>query len=264
MDLKTQFKDQIQAIHADFRRKMEQNQLSQIQERLVEDIFETMRNVIEIRDLPQMAVYDNNAAQLAALGKTYRNVLEEKLFTDGYRTFEEFISSIFNSIFMVFPYLLLGDKEADSNELKIPFHFIFTDTPDLEACKQLIIESRVKTYMQGDNISKILERFKSTFYLKVNLTDGQRLECQRNALIRNIITHNNSYVNQIYINSVINFKIKGNTYEIGDCILPYLETEINHQRDIFKSIAEQIVQDLESIDNLKALDGRNTTLKAKL
>jgi hypothetical protein len=174
------------------------------------------------------------------------------------------ISSLFKSIFTVFPYLLLGDKETDSTELKMPFHYIFTDTPDLEACKQFIIESRVKTYMQGDSISKILERFKSTFYLKVNLTEAQRLECQRNALIRNIITHNNSVINQIYIKSINDYKIKGNTYAVGESLLPHLENEINQQRDTFKSIAAQMIKDLESIDNLKALDGRNATSKPKL
>jgi hypothetical protein len=78
MDLKTEFKYQIQDIYTDFMRKMEQKQLSQIQERLVENIFEEIRSVRAVRDLPPIAVYERNAAKLATLGKTYRNVLEER------------------------------------------------------------------------------------------------------------------------------------------------------------------------------------------
>ncbi len=98
----------------------------------------------------------------------------------------------------------------------------------------------------------------------MKLTEFQLLECQRNALLRNIITHNNSIINQIYINGISNFKIKDNPYAVEDSILPNLEEEINKQRATFKEIVAQIMEDLELSGNLRALEGRNNSLKSKL
>ncbi len=259
-DLTIIFKEKMRQAYLDFKLKMEQGSLFQIQERLAETIILVTkeRNSFAENEL-LIATYNENALNLSNTGKTYKNVLEEKIFTDGFRVFEEFLADIFTGIFEVFPFLLLGKEGKETREVIVPFDYIFT-SPNIEGCKALIVENRVKTYMQGDNISKIVDRFHSTFNLTLTLTEDEKIECQRIALIRNIITHNNSVINDIYIFSIAKFKIRNNFYSVGDSILPHLESEINGLRATFESIAQKIVYDLITENNLKTLDERNKSL----
>ena len=111
--------------------------------------------------------------------------------------------------------------------------------------------------MQGDNILTILARFPSTFSLVINLDEDKKLDRQRMVLIRNLITHNGSIVNTIYLNAVNKFKIQGNTYQISDSVLPNLEAEVNNLRSVLGGLAEQIKQDLTNENNLKKLESQN-------
>ncbi|NJO03439.1 MAG: hypothetical protein HC880_18715 [Bacteroidia bacterium] len=246
--LRKPFKSWIYNSNADFERKMEQNQLFQLQERLSEKIIaEVKQDKTFSASIPELAVHEKNAKDLEATGKNYKNVLEEKIFTDGFRIFEEFLANIFTGIFSVFPNLLLVDKDR---YIDVPFEHVFIN-PDIKRCQDIVIEKKVKSYLQGDNISKILDRFKSTFDLVINVTPDQKNEIQRISLIRNIIIHNNSVINEIYVNSIRSFKILNDSYAQGNSILPNLESEINEQRKILKRVSEQIIKDLEKEKILK-------------
>lgn len=258
-DLKVLFYKRLQSHFADFSRKIQQNQLFQIQERLAENIIkQTKTNQTFAKEIPELTIYEKNAKDLAATGKTYKNVLEEKIYTDGFRIFEEFLANLFTSIFTVFPNLLLIGSDK-MKELSVPFEYIFTN-PDIERTQTLIIENRVKSYLQGDNMLKILERFKTTFELEMNVLEPQKLDCQRISLLRNIITHNNSVVNEIYLKSITTFRILNDSYKLGESVLTNLETEINSQRIILQTIVQQIIKDLELENNLKKLEQRNQSL----
>ncbi len=257
MDIKALFTKQIQKNYTDFQHKIEQSKLFQLQEKLSENIItEFIAQYNHIVSYPKIEVYQNNERELKNMGKTYKNVFEEKLFTDTYRVFEEYLKDIFTSIFTTFPYLLIDDKKK---EIEVPFHLIFANSPDLEDYKNLIIAERVKVYMQGDNILKILERFKSTFYLTLNLQEQTKIECQRLALLRNIITHNNSKINEIYMDSIQKFAIPNNLYKLHDTILPYLENEINQSRSILTQVVSNLNADLSTENNFKTLQGTNNT-----
>lgn len=252
------FKKRIENVIIDFNRKMEQNKLFQLQEILATKIIAEIKQDEELTEnISAIVVYDSLNKQLNATGKTYKNTLEEKVFTDGYRIFEEFLNDVFTNIFDIFPYLLL--EKNTTREITVPFDYIFT-TPNIEGSKALVIENRVKKYLQGDNISTILERFNTTFKLKVTISEDQKRSCQRIALLRNIIIHNNSIINEIYINNISKFMIQGDNYMLDDSILPDLEAEINNQRILLSKIAEQISKDLENSGNLTSLFKRNQNL----
>ena len=258
-DIKVVFQKRVENAFIDFTRKMEQNKLFQVQEVLSTEIIKEIKKDTKLTEkIPAIAVYDSNNLQLRATGKTYKNALEEKIFTDGYRVFEEFLNEVFTNIFSVFPYLLL-EKKGAKREITIPFDYIFT-SPNIEGSKALLIENRVKSYLQSDNILTILDRFRTTFDLKMTVDETQKLSCQRIALLRNIITHNNSIINEIYINSITKFDIQGDVYTLDQSILPDLETEINTQRIVLDKIVQQISQDLEHSDNLQKLEQRNNSL----
>lgn len=253
-DFKAAFQKRIANNLTDFNRKMDQNQLFQIQERLAEKIIDHVRQDMSISGkIAELAVYEENTKNLAATGKTYKNVLEEKIFTDGFRIFEEFLANIFTSIFKVFPNLLI---EKDKNTIDVPFEFIFIN-PDIERSQNIIIENKVKTYLQGDNISKIIERFETTFYLKMNISKDQKTETQRISLVRNVITHNNAIINEIYLRAIQTFEIRNDPYTLGDSVLSKLESEINDQRRLFRQVSTEIIKDLESEDNFKNLYNRH-------
>lgn len=259
-DLKSKFQKYLENAILDFEGKMEQNQLFQLQERLAEQIISEVKNDRDYdKDkIKTLEVYEQNALKLKASGKSYKSVLEEKIFTDGYRIFEEFLAKIFKSIFTVFPYLLLEGKK-EQKEITVPFDYIFT-SPNIDGSKNLVIENKVKSYLQGDNIMKILDRFNTTFHLKVSISNEQKLACQKMALLRNVIIHNNSKINEIYLRGVQMFDIPNNHYKIEESVLSNLENEINEQRQVFGKLTLQIIKDLESDGNIKSLNNRNDKL----
>lgn len=253
MEAKALFIARTQKNYADFQHKVEQSKLFQFQERLSENIIaEFIAQESVSTNYPQIVVYQNNARELKNMGKTYKNVFEEKLFTDTYRVFEEYLKDVFTSMFTTFPYLLMEEAEVS-----VPFHLIFADNPDLENHKNLMIANRVKKYMQGDNILKILERFKTTFKLDLSLEEEIQKEAQRLALLRNIITHNNSIINEIYLNTIQKFDILNNVYQLNTSILPYLENEINQARSILTKVVGKIDADLSLEKSFKTLQGIN-------
>ena len=146
-------------------------------------------------------------------------------------------------------------------EISVSIDYIF-GTANIDACKLEIIEKRVKSYMQKDNMLATLNRFTDKnkdagLSLNVSLNEDKKLECQRMALIRNLITHNNSIVNTVYLNDFRKYKIQGHIYKINDSILPNLESDINSLRSVVRDLARQIKQDLDKDGNLKGMENRN-------
>ena len=263
MNSRIQFSILIQKNYSDFQYKMEQSKLFQLQEKLSENIvnsyiFDTKNQI----NNAEIAVYQDNINKLKNMGKTYKNVFQEKLFTDTYRIFEEYLKDIFSSIFVVFPFFLTKkNKEEDSitEEISVPFKLIFTNESNIQVYKDLFIANRVKIYLQGDNIMKILGRFETTFNLQLTITDDEKIECQKTALLRNIIAHNNSTINEIYLASIDKFKIKNNVYKLGNSVLSNLEVEINDARSILVNLANKINANLVADNNFKALENFNNS-----
>jgi hypothetical protein len=258
------FKIHIKAIFNSFNMKMEQSRKFQQQEQLsammIEKIANLPSNILEA--IPEFDVYKSIESELKNSGKNQKDLLSEKLFTDGYRIFEEFIADIFQAIFNFFPYLLLIESKDEIAEISVPFRYIFT-TPDIEGCKNLVIEKKVKSYIQGDSITTVLKRFDTTFRLKMTIAEEKKQIAQHMSLMRNLLQHNNGIVNQIYIATAKQYKIVQN-YIINDSITLGLLQDINTLRTTFESLATTIIEDLDNEDNLQNLEHRNNDKAKKL
>lgn len=249
-----------------FEHKMEQSRKFQLQESLSQAIIAKIQgNPIFIENAPELSVFNQNAIDLQSSGKTYQNVLEEKLFTDSYRIFEEYLNDIFSSILSKFSGFLKITDKGESNLIdgNTLIEYIF-ETPNTEVLKNKIIEKRVKTYLQSDNIMTILGRFNTTFAVNINYEDTDLLNCQRLALIRNVITHNNSIVNEIFIQGVAQFRISNNTYEAGQSVLPKLAVEIQAQRILLEKIAAEIKNHLEKDNTITGMQNHLTSKLSKM
>ena len=257
--MQNNFLSLVQQSYFAFEQNIEQIRLIQIQESLMGRFLQYIENNAALKDIPELCVYHQNNTTLRNMGKTYQNIIFEKIFTDGYRVFEEYLHGIFSALFNCYPHYLLGADNA-KEKIEAPFDTIFI-LSDLEACKAIVIENKVKSYLQSETIKKVLKKFSDFFKLKIEISDRDMELCQRISLIRNVITHNNGKINAIYMQGVKAHKIQNDTYRENDGIHQNLATEINLQQEILLKIARQLKKDLESQNNILKLqkysDSRN-------
>lgn len=117
---------------------------------------------------------------------------------------------------------------------------------NIDTCKRNIIEKKVKTFIQANNIKDIINGFKKQFDVKkMTFIDNELNLLYEIALVRNLVIHNNSIVNRAYKESVkIHLKNKEKYFfNENATVLPKLEYLV---QDI-KYLSEKIAQNIADI-----------------
>lgn len=249
---KQNFIDSINFCYQTFEQKQEQHRLLQKAVVLAERSFlgiEEIKEQIPISTYEMIQEYNDTLNSLRGSGKSFMDILNEKIFTDKFRAFEELLKDFFKVLYEYFPsFLLSKDNEG---KLEVRFDDFFGISPNLENGKNFIIEEKVKKNIQDSNIASVIQKYETIFGIKhEKLKKESNIEVYHISLLRNIITHNNGEINAIYLDSCKSFKITPK-YNNGDSLRNTLQDEINESDRILKNIAVFLKNTLESYyDNL--------------
>lgn len=227
-----------------FSRKQEQNILFQVQTIFINKVFEKLNNNSFVNDesLENLVeTYYDLKKKANNIGKSYKSILLEKVFTDEYRFFEELIHDAFYILYENFPKLLVVKL---NDEVKLQFNDIYLNE-DINAFhenfKVNFIEKKIMRDIQGNHIVNILGKFKTKFAINFNLSSDEKKEIYRLAQIRNIITHNDGIINNVYLTSLKKFKITSK-FQLGEQVGQYLEDEFKQEHEMLTKLAKRLVK----------------------
>ena len=248
-NITVQFENAITRALSDFKQRLEQQRSFQFQNRLLKKLHEEIKRVgycnsQRIKILSSN--YENFHKKLSESGRSYENIVEEKNLVDAYSAFEKFLSDCFYSIYLFFP-KYLGEK------ITVSTHDLFIGG-NIELCKKNIIELEVKSFIQANHIIEIVSRFNKKFSIKkveASISKDDINILYEISLIRNLITHNHSIVNRVYIEQVKKFLKDKAKYEFheGETVLGKLENLTQDMKDISTKVCEKIADAIISDSN---------------
>jgi len=226
----TRFENAIRRALEDFKRRIEQQRSFQTQNILLKKLHEEIKaiNYCSSKKLENLSLeYEDLYSGLQKSGRCYEHIVAEKNLVDTYSAFEKFLFDCFYALYLHFPKFL--GETVSINPLDLFFE------GNIELCKKNILESQVKSFIQSKNIRDIIYEFEKKFAIKVQ-KEGIVSEENMNllheiSLIRNIVVHNNSIVNRIYIEQIKRLFRNEPTYEFNE-----EETVLNQLPDIVDTI----------------------------
>lgn len=239
-----QFENAVRKALDDFKQRVEQQRLFKMQNNLLKRLHEEVK-IIGYCDSEMIEdlsfEYDLNYNKLRESGRTYEHIIQEKSLVDTYSAFEKFLFDCFCSIYDIFPKYLGNQITVNTADLFI--------SENIELCKKNIIESKVKNLIQSNNIMEILNGFKKDFSIKnieSCVSDEEKNILYEISLVRNIVIHNNSMVNRIYMEQIRKFFKGGPRYPFDeeDTVLEKLEDLVQDLKDISTRVCEKIANAL--------------------
>jgi len=214
-----------------FEQRLKQQQLFQIQNDLLKEMQKEVAMLgfcdsESVRDLSEQ--YQAFYIQLKESGRSYENIVAEKNLVDTYSAFEKFLSDCRIAVYLSFPKFLGSEVTVNTLELFI--------NSNIAICKDTVVGTKVKDFIQGKNIMDILKGFnQEPFYIKTENLKFSQEELElfyEIGLIRNLITHNNGIVNRTYKESVKKLQNREKyPFNEGETVLIKLE-------DIFQDIKQ--------------------------
>lgn len=191
---------------------------------------------------------DDLIKSINELNKIDKNILDfqnELSYKSYYQIFEEYINGIFTVLFIHFPKFLRNEK------FDLEFDLIF-EQENIQMIRDKIIEKRVKKYIQSNNILEILKKFESIFGIDISLNKIDRDKLFLASKIRNILTHNNGIINDIFLDEIM-LKNISTKYKLNESIFPSLNKELEQIEDdligIIIKIHDQIIKKLIQLKN---------------
>ena len=180
--------------------------------------------------------YNTSQVIIAKSGKIYEEILNEKIYIDAYRIFEEFIYQLIKSMLLLMPKFLVNKQ--GKNKMQIQYDEIF-ENDNIELCRERIIERTAKEIIQNSNINDIMDWIGKRFGIQISLSDKNIKSLFVISKRRNILIHNNGIVNGIYLNDLKQFGIKPK-YKIGYLITKALKQELPTTRKVLIDTVNKI------------------------
>lgn len=239
-DITVQFENAVRKALDDFKQKSEQQNFFQLQNVLLKKLHEKVKIIgyCDSETVKELSLqYDYFYRKLSESGRSYENIVGEKNLTDTYSAFEKFLFDCFCSIYTFFPKFLGDQVNINTSDL-------FIDE-NIELCKKNIVESKVKNFIQSNNIMQILKGFKKEFAIKdieTCVSEDEKNILYEISLVRNLVIHNNSMVNRIHIEQVRKFfknKVRY-PFDEGDTVLKKLEDLVQDIKEISTRVCEKI------------------------
>lgn len=192
-DTVAKFESAIHQSFLDFKIRLDQQRLFLIQENLLRTIYKEVsvnghENTKELVD--QYKLFN---VKLIELGKTNDDLINEKIIIDTYSSFERFLADCYSIIYGFFPKYI--GSEANVGVIDLFFE-------EIDVCQRNVIEAKVKSIVQSNNISDNIKDLNKKFKIKMEINSDDVNHMHEISLIRNLIIHNNSRVNRIHINQM--------------------------------------------------------------
>jgi hypothetical protein len=242
------FENAIEKAFADFDRRLKQQELFQVQNKVLTEIQgEVVKaDYYQSEQMKNISIsYKEFYEQLKGTGRSYENIIAEKSLVDTYSAFEKFLSDCFYAIYEFYPKYLGELIQVNTVDLLVD--------SDIELCKKNVIESKVRGIIQPNNINAIIDEFKKSFNInKIDISDDDKSLLYEVSLVRNLVIHNNSIVNRIYKEAVK--KIKHPKYDFieGDTVLYQLDAVLDDAKNIAIRVSEKIKKEI--IDDASRLN----------
>ena len=249
-DITAEFENAIEKALNQFEQRLRQQQLFQVQNDLLKELQKEVVSIgfcnsEDIKNLSEQ--YQVFYIQLKESGRSYENIVAEKNLVDTYSAFEKLLFDCYFSIYQFFPKFL-------GSEVKVSTLDLFIDS-NMDICKQNIIESQVKDFIQKNNIIDILNGFKKLFDIKKLIISQNELNLfYEIGLVRNLVIHNNGIVNRVYKEGARKFLQNKEKYPFneGETVLNKLEDIVQNIKDLStktsKYITETIINDSKRLN----------------
>jgi len=172
--------------------------------------------------------------------KSYTIINNDLVYKLHFQFFEEFLSEIVYFCLKTFPQFLYNvDQKND-----LPYDRIFDNNSSIESIQDYVISSKVKNIIQSNNIIDIILKIEKLFSIKFNISRETLDTLFISSANRNIMTHNNGIVNEVYLGLMKSRKIKTNLIK-GNSIFQNLGQDLgrNNQETIADIIVESFVRD---------------------
>lgn len=174
--------------------------------------------------------------------KPYKAVNVELVYKLHFQVFEEFLSDVIYACFKSFPrFMNLYDAKNE-----IPFEKIYNEKSSIEEIKDFMITYRVKKIIQSNNVVDAIAKIERVFNLEFNIEQGALDKLFVACINRNVLTHNNGIVNEIYIQQAKSRRIN-TTLAKGDSVLKTIEGTYDqaayNQGEIVKQIHETLIKE---------------------
>lgn len=176
--------------------------------------------------------------------RSYEIINNDLVYKLNFQIFEEFLSELIYFSLDTFPgYLNSIDKKND-----LPYDHIFGNDSSIENIKDYIITAKVKSIVQSNNIIDILTKIERIFSMKFEISDLILDALFVSSMNRNIMTHNNGVVNDIYLGQLKYRGIK-TTLSKGDAIFNQLNisADQNNQEIIVQIISNIFDKEAERL-----------------
>ena len=231
-----QFENAINKALNEFERRLEQQRLFQLQNELLKSLQLEIKNVDfcnsdSVKILSEQ--YLNFRTQLDETGRNYENIVAEKNLVDTCSAFEKFLFDCFYSIYYHFPKFLGNNVSVNTIDL-------FLDD-NLAICRKSVIELKVKSIFQSNNIKETIDDFEKKFKIKISYDKKELWLLYEILLIRHLVIHNNSIVNSVNKEALRKAE-KEPKYQFneGDTIFEHIITAINDMKELSTRYSQKI------------------------
>ncbi len=174
--------------------------------------------------------------------RTYEKINNELVCKLHFQFFEECLAETIYSCFASFPkYLNNAENRND-----IPYEKVFDQASTIDDIQDYVITDKVKKIVQSNNIVDVIAKMEKLFSFKFKITKVELDALYLSSLYRNILTHNNGIINEVFLTQLklrkLNIKArKGDN--ILDNIRYIIVTNQKNQDIIVEKISEAIIND---------------------
>lgn len=166
----------------------------------------------------------------------YETINTELIYKLHFQAFEEFLAELLYFCFKEFPKFM---NSVDSKN-DIPFDKIFNTGSSIDDIKDFMITFRVKKIIQSNNIVETINKIERAFKFQFNLSEKQLNDLYIASLNRNLLTHNNGIVNEVYLHQLKIRKLNSNLKK-GDSIFELIkQNDINDSSNMI-NISETLM-----------------------
>lgn len=182
--------------------------------------------------------YAKSKKRLEDDGYDFLKILYEKVYVDAYQAFEQYLFDCYKNIYMLCPKFLFK-----SQAISFYYDDIFENN-NIEICREKIIDRKVKGIIQSNNIDIVLKTFKE-FGVKIEIPPNFLESIFVFSKNRNVFTHNNGIINNIYIEDLKKNKILS-MYKINDSLKEKIIQEINDGNKTVDYISKYLYEKIKS------------------
>jgi hypothetical protein len=139
--------------------------------------------------------YEKYKGRFMANSGRVEEATHRKLLIDSYQDFEIFLADVITVLFFAFPNFLTSSNEGTAT-LSVAHEDLFAEK-DVVGLRAAVIERRVKSILQAENIADVLKRVEKLFGIELEIDKATLDKLLTLSLKRNLLLHNDGVMNEV-------------------------------------------------------------------